>query len=322
MTQASGYTVDNNPGAQVRADLNTIIAALVSNAAGGTEPPETHAFMLWADTTANQLKIRNSANTAWLALPLALDQANAAPDGLTVLADLVARELTYLGASGAEWLLDPQPDDSGAKIVLRATEDTTLDNALSLSRSGYLELGRYGIFGVTMALHGDLYLHGTTSRLHMPDGTEASGAGVDQQDQESITTLHSLTNSSSWATIGALSNSWTPRQAGNKLVITATVAAAADVAGFLALRAGGSLIMAPPAAGNRLPCHAKVSNTNMQAHTITVVHTCASTSPVTIDVAGRAVSGGTLYVNRGTKDYDEAQYARGMSILNIMEVAV
>jgi len=58
--------IDNDTGANVRADLNAAIAALISNSSNATPPTTTYAYMWWADTTSGLLKIRNDANSAWV----------------------------------------------------------------------------------------------------------------------------------------------------------------------------------------------------------------------------------------------------------------
>jgi hypothetical protein len=62
------YVIANGTGAAVRSDLNDALAAIVSNNSGSSEPGTTYAYQWWADTTANVLKIRNSANNAWITL--------------------------------------------------------------------------------------------------------------------------------------------------------------------------------------------------------------------------------------------------------------
>jgi hypothetical protein len=69
------YTIDNATGAAVRADLNSTLAAIVSANSGATEPTTMFAYQVWADTTANKLKIRNGANNAWYEVGT-LDTAN------------------------------------------------------------------------------------------------------------------------------------------------------------------------------------------------------------------------------------------------------
>ena len=62
------YVLDNATGANFRADLNLALAAIVSNNSNSSAPSTTYAYQWWADTTANILKIRNSANDAWISL--------------------------------------------------------------------------------------------------------------------------------------------------------------------------------------------------------------------------------------------------------------
>lgn len=60
------YTISNADGATVRADINSHLEAIATNNSGSSAPSTTFAFQWWADTTTGLLKIRNSANTAWV----------------------------------------------------------------------------------------------------------------------------------------------------------------------------------------------------------------------------------------------------------------
>ena len=86
------YVIANGTGAAVRADLNNALAAIVSNNSGTSEPATTYAYQWWADTTNNLLKLRNSANNAWITLReldgtlLMEDGSNSAP-GLSFASD-------------------------------------------------------------------------------------------------------------------------------------------------------------------------------------------------------------------------------------------
>lgn len=64
MAQADGSCA-NASGSAFRSDLNNQLAALFTTSSGATEPATTFAYQLWADTTANVLKMRNSSNTGW-----------------------------------------------------------------------------------------------------------------------------------------------------------------------------------------------------------------------------------------------------------------
>ena len=69
------YIIANASGAAVRSDLNNALAAIVSQNSSATEPSTTYAYMLWADTANNVLKIRNSANSGWNAFAALNDTA-------------------------------------------------------------------------------------------------------------------------------------------------------------------------------------------------------------------------------------------------------
>jgi hypothetical protein len=62
------YDIANAAGSAVRADLNLLFAAIVSQNSSLTEPTTMFSYQYWADTTTGILKQRNSANTAWISL--------------------------------------------------------------------------------------------------------------------------------------------------------------------------------------------------------------------------------------------------------------
>ena len=64
--------LDTNTGTGVRQGLNDALKALASNSSGPSEPGTPYAFQWWADEASGWMKIRNAANTAWIAMfPLA-----------------------------------------------------------------------------------------------------------------------------------------------------------------------------------------------------------------------------------------------------------
>ena len=62
------YIISNQSGASFRTDLNNTLAAIVSNNSSSSQPSTRYAYQWWADTTNGILKIRNSANNAWINL--------------------------------------------------------------------------------------------------------------------------------------------------------------------------------------------------------------------------------------------------------------
>lgn len=65
MAQHDGV-IDNAAGATVRADINNLAAALLSENSGTSAPSTTYANQPWTDTANHLRKVRNEANTAWI----------------------------------------------------------------------------------------------------------------------------------------------------------------------------------------------------------------------------------------------------------------
>lgn len=62
------YVIDNQTPANLRADLNNALQAIVTQNSGSSAPTTTFGNMLWYDTANNQIKKRNEADSAWIAL--------------------------------------------------------------------------------------------------------------------------------------------------------------------------------------------------------------------------------------------------------------
>tara|TARA_Y100000310_G_scaffold87397_1_gene84227 strand:- start:939 stop:1811 length:873 start_codon:yes stop_codon:yes gene_type:complete len=60
------YSVANDTGANVRADLNNALQALASISSGASAPSTTYAYQWWGDTTNSVLKRRNANNSGWI----------------------------------------------------------------------------------------------------------------------------------------------------------------------------------------------------------------------------------------------------------------
>ena len=87
------YVIANGTGAAVRSDLNNALAAIVSNNSGSSEPSTKYAYQWWADTTTGQLKLRNSANNAWITIfeldgTMLMEDGTLAAPGLAFASDL------------------------------------------------------------------------------------------------------------------------------------------------------------------------------------------------------------------------------------------
>lgn len=60
------YVIDNGSGLAVRADINSVLGAIVTDNSGTTEPPVTYPNMKWADTTSGWLKQRDTLDSFWI----------------------------------------------------------------------------------------------------------------------------------------------------------------------------------------------------------------------------------------------------------------
>jgi len=69
------YIINNDTAANVRADINSALAAIATTNSGTTAPPTPSKSMLWYDEANDLLKIRNEANSAWITMG-SVSQAN------------------------------------------------------------------------------------------------------------------------------------------------------------------------------------------------------------------------------------------------------
>lgn len=87
------YVIDNQSAPAFRAELNNVLAAIASQNSSGTAPTVTFANMIWYDTTNNQIKKRNEANSAWITLGTLDETAGTfTPSGERALATQVQAE--------------------------------------------------------------------------------------------------------------------------------------------------------------------------------------------------------------------------------------
>jgi hypothetical protein len=134
------YVIDNSTGANVRADINSVLQAILTNNSSSSAPSTTAAYMFWADTTNGVLKIRNSANNAWVEL-LQLDGTLTLEDGSASTPALAFRDDLDTGifSSGANSLdiaasgsVIANFTSSGLSVTgaITATSDVTIPDKL------------------------------------------------------------------------------------------------------------------------------------------------------------------------------------------------
>ena len=166
MSPVHDYVIDNSTGANVRADINSVLQAILSNNSNSSAPSTTAAYMWWADTTTGILKIRNSANNAWVEL-LQLDGTLTLEDGSVSAPALAFRDDLNTGVySSAADTFDIATagiqrlriDSSGRLLLGTTTEGEANADDLTLASTGHT--------GITIRA-------GTThqSAIYMSDGT-------------------------------------------------------------------------------------------------------------------------------------------------------
>lgn len=151
MADQHDFVIDNDTGANVRADLNLAIKALAKLSNGPTAPATTYAYQWWADTTNNLLKMRKSDNTAWITIgtldATGLGLLSLAGGTMTGALALVAAGLVATPDLAFSGDLDTGIFRAGANLlglVANATELLRIDGVL-----GYVK--HLGTAGVLMA---------------------------------------------------------------------------------------------------------------------------------------------------------------------------
>jgi len=79
------YVIDNQTSLSARGDINDALQAILTNNSGPTAPTTTAANMIWYDTSNNELKMRDEADSGWIVIAY-LDQTN---DRMEVRSDVI-----------------------------------------------------------------------------------------------------------------------------------------------------------------------------------------------------------------------------------------
>ena len=132
MAQAD-QQIQNASGSSVRADLNNNLDALFSNNSGSSDPSTTTAFMWFADTTNDALKIRNAANSAFIEVGT-LSETNL---GLALKASPTFTGNVGVPAGTVSSLPIRRSDDTNTGIYFSAAD--TLDIATGGTRRAHFD---------------------------------------------------------------------------------------------------------------------------------------------------------------------------------------
>ena len=137
MSQATDYVLANQSGANFRTELNSVLAAVVSQNSGSTAPTTTYAFQWWIDTGVSPalLKLRNSANSAWITV----GDVTAANLGLLTTTSAASTYLALAGGTvtgnleiGTAGSLTFEGSTADANETTLAVTDPTADRTVTL----------------------------------------------------------------------------------------------------------------------------------------------------------------------------------------------
>jgi hypothetical protein len=181
MAQVANYTVDNDTGANVRADINNIFAAVQSLNSGSSDPSGTQvAFQLSVNTTSNLLKLRNASNNGYITIGN-VTQANL---GLAPLAGA-----TFTGA-----------------VVHNYTTALKIPVGTTAQRPGSPATGELR-FNSTL---GSAEIYNGSAFAAVGGGAGATGAGGDEvffESDTNVTTSYSITSGKNAHTVSPVINS-------------------------------------------------------------------------------------------------------------------
>ena len=137
MSQVADFNIANASGASVRSDINAVLDAIKTNNSGGSDPSNTEAFMFYADSGDNNLKVRNSANNGFTTIG-SVNEANLGllpKAGGTMTGALLGDDSS--GSNAPAYAFDGDTDTgmfrSGANTIGFSTSGTT---RVSISDSG------------------------------------------------------------------------------------------------------------------------------------------------------------------------------------------
>jgi len=190
------YVLANQDGASFRSDLNNALAAVVSNNSSSTEPSTTYAYQWWADTNTGLLKIRNSADSAWVTVGtlasanLGLLTSTSAASTYLALAGGTVTGALNIGTAGSLVFEGATANDFETTL---AVTDPTADRTLTLPDATSTLAGLAITQSFTKAQRGTITSFSSSSGTATPDFAAANNFSITLSENTSLANPSNLT---------------------------------------------------------------------------------------------------------------------------------
>ncbi len=156
------YVIDNQSFPATRADINSVLQAIVSNNSGSSAPSTTFANQIWYDTSENKLYIRNEDNDAWIPLFL-LDQSNDV--GQTLVTTVAVEDASGTNTAGTSLTIKGGAGTgtgAGGNIILQ-TANAGSSGSSSNSHATAVTIDDAGFVGVGVTPVRQFHVHESAS---------------------------------------------------------------------------------------------------------------------------------------------------------------
>ena len=161
MADVTNYTIENASGANVRTDLNSVLAAIQSSNSKTSDLANSQcvAGMLFLNTTSNILKVRNSAN-----------------NGFTEIGNINTANLGFLAATGGTMTGAFLADDSGTASAPAISFDGDTDLGLFRKSANIMGFSSSGTEQMTFDANG-ITLN-TQNEIRFGDADSSNYVGI------------------------------------------------------------------------------------------------------------------------------------------------